>query len=119
MQNKANQFGTSKQKLDIKLLERLLLETTIAIDRNGANVAYYIPLKAEFIDTCDFIFKKYGIKMERYQSSLAPYPLLKISLAQIQNLPQQTRDFLFSIYVSPRQLDARYREIMSEMQKQK
>ncbi len=119
MKNKANAFDSGTEKIDIKLLERLLRETIPVTDRNGTRATYYIPLKSEYTDVCDFVFKKYGINMERYNSSLATHPVLKITFAQIAQLSDASRNFLFSVHVDPKQLDSRLAEIMAEMQKQK
>lgn len=119
MENKANAFNSGTEKIDIKLLERLLRETVPVTDRNGTRATYYIPLKPEYTDVCEFMFKKYGINMERYNSSMAPHPVLKITFAQIAQLPDAARNFLFSVHVDPKQLDTRLNQIMSEMQNQK
>ncbi len=94
-------------------------ETIPVTDRNGTHATYYIPLKPEYTDVCDFVFKKYGINMERYNSSLAPHSVLKITFVQINQLPDAARDFLFSVHVDPKQLDSRLAEIMAEMQNRK
>lgn len=66
----AKDFEKGIDVLDIKLLERLLKQTTAATDRTGKHVFYYIPLQEEFTDVCQYIFNKHGINMEKYQSSL-------------------------------------------------
>ena len=119
MTNKANEFNAATEKLDIKLLERLILRTTPATDRNGARAIYYFPLKPEYTDICDFIFQKYGINMEKYQSSLSPHPILRISFSQIDKLSESSHNFLFAVNVNPDKLEQRMNEIVAEMQKTK
>ncbi len=104
------------RKLDIKLLERLIKETTTARDRTGKYVVYYIPLDAKYTDVCQHIFAKYGVNMEKYQSSLNPgYPLLKITFDQINKLPDDAREFALAVNVEPNKLDKRLGQIMAEM----
>lgn len=112
-------FKNGTEKLDIKLLERLIKETTSATDRMGTPVVYFIPLKEEFTDVCQYILSKHGINMAKYQSSLNKYPVLKISFSDIDKLSEPARNFLFAVNVNPKQLDAHLNNIMKEMQSNK
>ncbi len=117
--NKNENFNDATRKLDIKLLERLIRETATAVDRTGARVMYQIPLKDEYADVCAHIFAKYGIKMEKYNSSLSENPVLKITFPDIDKLSESARNFLFSVNVEPRKLQAHLTKIMAEMNNDK
>lgn len=116
MKDFADSFQQGTSKLDIKLLERLLKETTVANDRTGAYVIYFIPLKEEFTDICQYIMAKHGVKMEKYNSSLNAFPVLKTSFKDIDALTEQAKEFLFAIDVNPNKLEQHMTNIMLEMQ---
>ena len=103
------------EKLDIKLLERLIKETTSVKDRMGGFAVYFIPLKEEYIDVCQYILAKHGVNMEKYKSSLNEFPILKISFKEIDKLSQTAKDFLFSINVNPGELQKHLGKIIMEM----
>jgi len=108
-------FEDGMSKLDVKLLERLIKETARVIDRNGARAVYYIPLDKKYTDACQYIFAKHGVKLEQYQSGINPYPVLKITHAQIDQLSPDAQKFLFAVNVDPKKLEQRLDQIMLEM----
>ena len=112
---KVNDIKNATRKLDSELLTRLIKETTTVTDRTGQRVAYYIPLDEKFTDVCQYTFAKYGIPMNKYKSSLNPYPVLKIVFSEIDLLSDDARDFLFSVNVNPKRLQDRLEQIMAEM----
>ena len=112
---KTNDMKNATRKLDSELLTRLIKETTSVTDRTGQRAAYYIPLDEKFTDVCQYTFKKYGVPMNKYKSSLNPYPVLKIMLSEIDLLSDDAREFLFSVNVNPKKLQDRLEQIMAEM----
>ena len=112
---KVNDIKNATRKLDSELLTRLIKETTTVTDRTGQRAAYYIPSDEKFTDVCQYTFKKYGVPMNKYKSSLNPYPVLKIMLSEIDLLSDDAREFLFSVNVNPKKLQDRLEQIMAEM----
>lgn len=105
----------SEKNLDLKLLERLIKETTSATDRNGYRVIYFIPLREDCTNICQYILSKYGIKMQKYQSSLNPFPVLKINFNEVDALSETAKEFLFSINVHTEKLLGHLEKRLKEM----
>lgn len=109
-------FNTGIISMDKLSLERIIKETTSATDRNGRNYIYQIPLHRDYVDLCQFLFARNGVKMEKYQSSLNPeYPLLRISFQDIRTLTKEQSDFLFSVNVKIPEIKKHLQNVLLEM----
>lgn len=114
-----NKFDQGTTRLDKKLLERLIKETTLTTDRNGVGFLYWFPLKEDFTDVCQYVLSKHGIGMEKYKSGLNPFPILRFPYKDIDKLSDSAREFLFSVNVKPEELEKHWGKIVQEMKANK
>lgn len=96
---KINSYNAGIDKLDVELLKKLLQDTPDVTDRNGTHCIYCIAQSEKYTAICQEIFKRHGINMELYNSGLAKYPVLKITLENILKLSQESQNFLNNIRV--------------------
>ena len=112
-------FDSGQRKLDSLLLQRLFREISTVRDRNGKVGIYYFPLKPEYIDLCEYTFKKYGVSMKQYKSGLSPHPILKITYEEMESLPKEAYEFLMSVRVDAQAMQNRMQELLAEMNQSK
>ncbi len=113
---KINSYNAGTDKLDTELLKKLLKDTPHVTDRNKKQCIYYIAQTEKYTDICREIFKRHGINMEIYNTSLCPYPVLKITLENAAKLPPESQAFLNNIVVYENELNGRLQQIQMAMQ---
>lgn len=108
-------FDSGQRKLDSLLLQRLFREISTVRDRNGKVGIYYFPLKPEYIDLCEYTFKKYGVSMKQYKSGLSPHPILKITYEEIKSLPKEAHEFFMLVMEDAQATQNRMHALLAEM----